>query len=256
MPELPEVETVVRSIAPYVTGQRIDAVEIRLPRIYKGELPLGQTVARVTRHGKFIVLELSPGGFLIIHLGMTGKLRWNTAPEKHTHVIFVMSGGELSFTDARTFGRVEVSDTLPERVARLGPDALDVAADDFFHRLSARKGRIKSRLLNQLFVRGLGNIYADEALFRSGIHPMAGHISRKRATLLHRAIQEVLAEAVAARGSSISDYVDAENQRGSFQHQHRVYGRTGEPCITCGTPIRRVVITQRSSHYCPKCQRR
>ncbi len=256
MPELPEVETVVRSIAPYVTGQRIEAVEVRLARIFRGEAPLGRIISRVTRHGKFIVLELSPSGYLIIHLGMTGKLRWNAPPEKHTHVIFTMSGGELSFTDARTFGRVEVSEGLPERVARLGPDALAVPEAEFLERLQSRSGRIKSRLLNQLFVRGLGNIYADEALFRAGIHPGSRTISKKRALALHGAVQEVLGEAVAARGSSISDYVDAENQRGSFQDQHRVYGRTGQPCITCGTPIRRVVITQRSSHYCPKCQKR
>ena len=181
MPELPEVETVVRSIAPYVTGQRIEAVEVRLPRIFKGEPPTGRTVVRVTRHGKFIVLELAPNGFLIIHLGMTGKLRWNAAPEKHTHVIFTTTGGALSFTDARTFGRVEVSDKLPERVARLGPDALAVPEAEFLARLKSRKGKIKSRLLNQLFVRGLGNIYADEALFRAGIHPAhTDHLAQAR----------------------------------------------------------------------------
>ena len=256
MPELPEVETVVRSIAPLVTGQRIEAVEVQLPRIFKGEVPVGRTVTQVTRHGKFIVFELAPSGYLIIHLGMTGKLRWNAGREKHTHVILTMSGGELSFTDARTFGRVEVSETLPERVVRLGPDALAVMEAEFIERLQSRTGRVKSRLLNQLFVRGLGNIYADEALFRAGIHPGARTVSKKRALALHQAVQEVLGEAVEARGSSISDYVDAENQRGSFQDQHRVYGRTGEPCVSCGTPIRRMVITQRSSHYCPKCQPR
>jgi len=256
VPELPEVETVVRSIAPYITGQRIEAVEIRLARIFKGESPEGRTVTLVSRHGKFIVMELAPRGFLIVHLGMTGKLRWNAAPEKHTHAIFTTTAGDLSYTDARTFGSIEVSDTVPERIVKLGPDALSVPQEEFLHRLKGRKGRIKSRLLNQLFVRGLGNIYADEALFRAGIHPGTRAVSRKRALALHLAVQEVLAEAVEARGSSISDYVDAENQRGSFQHRHRVYGRTGEPCVVCGTPVRRIVITQRSSHYCPKCQRR
>ena len=256
MPELPEVETVVRSLVPYLTGQRIENIEIGLPRIFKGKPPLGRTILDVARHGKFIVLALAPSGYLIVHLGMTGKLRWNAPREKHTHVIFTFSNGELTYTDARTFGGMESSETLPERVARLGPDALAVPEAEFLERLAARKGRIKSRLLNQMFVRGLGNIYADEALFRAGIHPSARTVSRKRALFLHAAVQEVLREAVAARGSSISDYVDAENQRGSFQNQHRVYGRKGEPCIHCGTPIRRIVITQRSSHYCPKCQRR
>lgn len=256
MPELPEVETVVRSLAPYITGQRIEHVEIRLPRIFKGSPPEGRAILNVTRHGKFILLSLAPAGYLIVHLGMTGKLRWNAAREKHTHAIFTLSDGELTYTDARTFGSIESSDTLPERVSKLGPDALAVPEAEFLERLNARKGRIKSRLLNQLFLRGLGNIYADEALFRAGIHPGTNKISRRRALLLHAAVQQVLGEAVEARGSSISDYVDAENQRGSFQNQHRVYGREGEPCVNCGTPIRRIVITQRSSHYCPKCQRR
>ena len=256
MPELPEVETVVRSLAPIITGQQILRTEIRLPRLFKGEPPNGRVIESVTRHGKFIVLTLAPRGFLIVHLGMTGKLRWNAPHEKHTHVIFTLSNGELTYTDARTFGRIESAEELPERVSRLGPDALAIPEAEFLERLQARKGRIKSRLLNQLFLRGVGNIYADEALFRAGVHPAARTVSRKRALLLHAAVQQVLAEAVAARGSSISDYVDAENQRGSFQDQHRVYGRTGEPCVACGTPVRRMIITQRSSHYCPKCQRR
>jgi len=256
VPELPEVETVVRTISPHITGQRIERVDIRLARIFKGQTPEGRTIAGVSRYGKFIVLDLAPRGFLIVHLGMTGKLRWNAAPEKHTHAIFALSNGELSYTDARTFGRIECSETLPDRVALLGPDALSVPLEEFLTLLHSRKGRIKSRLLNQFFLRGLGNIYADESLFRAGIHPATRTISRKRAIGLHAAMQQVLAEAVKARGSSISDYVDADNQRGSFQTQHRVYGRTGEPCVFCGTPIRRIVITQRSSHYCPKCQRR
>ena len=255
MPELPEVETVVRSLAPHIAGQRIEHVEIRLPRIFKGEPPVGRTILNVTRYGKFIVMPLAHNGFLIVHLGMTGKLRWNAPREKHTHVIFTLQGGELSYTDARTFGRIESSDELPERLARLGPDALVVPQTEFLERLQSRSGKIKSRLLNQMFLRGLGNIYADEALFRAGIHPSARTVSKKRAVALHAAVQEVLAAAVQARGSSISDYVDADNQRGSFQTQHRVYGRTGEPCVVCGTGIKRIVITQRSSHYCPKCQR-
>jgi len=256
VPELPEVETVVRSLAPYITGQTILAAEIRLPRIFKGASPIGRSIRSVSRHGKFILLALAPTGFLTVHLGMTGKLRWNAAREKHTHAIFTLTNGELTYTDARTFGGMESSEALPERVAKLGPDALAIPLSDFLERLRARKDQIKSRLLNQLFVRGVGNIYADEALFRAGIHPKSRTVSKKRALLLHTAMQEVLGEAVAARGSSISDYVDAENQRGSFQNQHRVYGRTGEPCVDCGTPIRRIVIAQRSSHYCPKCQRR
>jgi len=256
VPELPEVETVVRSLIPHVTGQRIESVQILLPRIHRGGCPAGRIIRGVSRHGKFILFSLEPSGFLVIHLGMTGKLRWNTPAEKHTHAIYTLSGGTLSYTDARTFGGIEFAEQIPERVAKLGPDALSIPQSEFTALLKSRKGKMKARLLNQLFVRGLGNIYADEALFRAGIHPSAVRVTNKKAEALHRAIQEVLTESIAARGSSISDYVDAANQKGSFQSSHRVYGRTGEPCVACDHPIRRIVISQRSTHYCPKCQKR
>ncbi len=256
MPELPEVETVVRSLSPYISGQRIEFVEIRLARIYRGGCPAGRIIRAVSRHGKFILLSLDPSGFLIVHLGMTGKLRWNVPAEKHTHAIFTLSDGVLTYTDARTFGCIELAEQVPERVAKLGPDALLIPKSEFTSLLKSRTGKIKARLLNQLFVRGLGNIYADEALFRAGIHPLAIHVTNKKAEALHEAIQQVLTESIAARGSSISDYVDAANQKGSFQTSHRVYGRTGEPCVICCRSIRRIVISQRSSHYCPKCQKR
>jgi len=146
---------------------------------------------------------------------------------------------------------------VPERLARLGPDAFEISAEEFAARLKDRRGSIKPLLLNQRFLRGLGNIYCDEALFRAGIHPLAvaARLSRARVGRLHAAIQEVLGEAIASGGSSISDYVDAEGRRGWFQMQHRVYGKEGEPCPSCGAPIRRIVVAQRGTHYCPRCQR-
>jgi formamidopyrimidine-DNA glycosylase len=151
-----------------------------------------------------------------------------------------------------------LSEEFPRRVARLGPEPLEVEFDEFASAMKKRKTRIKSLLLNQTFLRGLGNIYADEALFRAGIHPeaLASRIKADRARKLYDAIIAVLTEAIAAGGSSISDYVDAEGRKGFFQISHRVYQRTGEPCVTCKTPIRRVIVTQRSSHFCPKCQKR
>ena len=264
MPELPEVETVVRSLRPLV-GRRIVAAEFRNLRVLRGGDPdamaarlAGRRITAVKRYGKFIVASLGGGGYLMVHLGMTGRLLLGGAAGKHTHAIFTFDRGTLMFDDSRQFGCIELSEEFPHRVARLGPEPLEVAFDAFAAAMKKRKTRIKSLLLNQTFLRGLGNIYADEALFRAGIHPLAlaSRIRVDRARKLHKAIVAVLTEAIKAGGSSISDYVDAEGRKGFFQFDHRVYQRTGEPCVTCRTPIRRVIVTQRSSHFCPKCQKR
>ena len=264
MPELPEVETVVRSIAP-VTGQRIVSAEFRNLRILRGGDPdamsarlQGQRISAVQRYGKFIVASIDGGGYLMIHLGMTGRLLLGGDTGKHTHAIFTFENASLLFDDSRQFGCIEFSEGFPSRVARLGPEPLEIPFDDFAASLKRHKTRIKSLLLNQTFVRGVGNIYADEALFRAGIHPLTStrRIRRDRARRLYDAIIAVLTEAIAAGGSSISDYVDAEGRKGFFQISHRVYQRTGEPCTSCRTPIQRVIVTQRSSHFCPKCQKR
>ena len=264
MPELPEVETVVRSIASLV-GRRIVSVEFRGARILRGGDPerlaarlAGRRIGAIRRYGKFILVSLSGGGYLLMHLGMTGRLLLGGAPGKHTHAIFTLDRGVLQFDDSRQFGAIEVHEHFPERVARLGPEPLEIAAADFARDLRRHRTCVKALLLNQTFVRGVGNIYADEALFRGGIHPLAktDRLRRDRALRLHQALAEVLSEAIAAGGSSISDYVDAEGRRGFFQVSHRVYQRTGEPCVNCGTPIRRVLVAQRSSHFCPRCQRR
>ena len=264
MPELPEVETVVRSLAPLV-GRRIVTAEFRNVRVLRGGDPdhmsarlAGRRVLSVKRYGKFIVATIEGGGYLMIHLGMTGRLLLGGASGKHTHAVMTFDRGTLLFDDSRQFGCIEYSEEFPKRVARLGPEPLEIAFADFAADIKRRKTRIKALLLNQTFVRGIGNIYADEALFRAGIHPQAltRRIRKDRARKLYDAIGEVLTEAIAAGGSSISDYVDAEGRSGFFQFSHRVYQRTGEPCTVCKTPIRRVIVTQRSSHYCPQCQKR
>jgi formamidopyrimidine-DNA glycosylase len=264
VPELPEVETVVRSIRPLV-GRRIVMAEFRNLRVLRGGDPdamaarlAGRRITAVKRYGKFIVASLGGGGYLMMHLGMTGKLLLGGESGKHTHAILTFDRGTLLYDDSRQFGCIELSEEFPHRVARLGPEPLEISAEDFATGLKGRKTAIKSLLLNQTFVRGIGNIYADEALFRAGIHPLAKawRIRADRARKLHEAIGAVLTEAIAAGGSSISDYVDAEGRKGFFQVSHRVYQRAGEPCVVCGTPIRRVVVGQRSSHFCPKCQKR
>src|ERR1035438_6280141 len=203
-------------------------------------------------------MSLEGGGYLVVHLGMTGRLLLGGEVGKHTHAILSLDRGVLLYDDSRQFGCIQYSREIPERVLKLGPDALEVSFEDFAAALRRRKTRIKALLLNQGFVRGLGNIYADEALFRAGIHPMAmaSRLRGDRARRLHDGIAAVLAEAIAAGGSSISDYREAEGRKGFFQMEHRVYQRTGEACPVCGTAIRRILVAQRSSHFCPRCQRR
>jgi len=196
----------------------------------------------------------------IVHLGMTGRLVVSEpAAEiaKHTHLIAKLaSGRELRFIDPRMFGKLSIH-LHPEGFDPGGVEPLEVSEERFIELFRGRKTPIKSALLNQQLLRGVGNIYADESLFRAGIRPRrrAAAITREQLGKLHRAVREVLREAIALGGSSISDYVDADGEEGFFQLQHRVYGREGEPCLVCATAIRRVVLAGRSSHYCPKCQK-
>jgi formamidopyrimidine-DNA glycosylase len=193
----------------------------------------------------------------IVHLGMTGRVvvcEPATEVAKHTHAILrLASGRELRFVDPRRFGRLSVTTEFQAP----GSEPLEVDLNRFLHLFRGRKTPIKSALLNQKLLSGVGNIYADESLHRAGIRPRrcAASLTRKDLQRLYRAVQEVLREAIAVGGSSISDYVDADGDEGFFQLQHRVYGREGEPCLVCETPIKRVVIAGRSSHYCPKCQK-
>jgi formamidopyrimidine-DNA glycosylase len=195
----------------------------------------------------------------IVHLGMTGRLQVcdpQTEVAKHTHAVLKLSSGrELRFVDPRRFGRLSIASSAG--FDSTGVEPLEVDLDRFVDLFRGRKTPIKSALLNQKLLRGVGNIYADESLFRAGIRPRrrASSITHEQLRNLHWSIQEVLKEAIALGGSSVSDYVNADGEEGFFQLQHRVYGREGEPCLVCRSPIKRVVIAGRSSHYCPKCQK-
>ncbi len=260
MPELPEVETVVRTLRPFVVGRRIEEARFFTPLILAGKPEPqvdGMVVASATRYGKNILLQLDRG-VLVIHLGMTGKLLANATPGKHTRAVFTLDQGSVIYDDIRMFGRIEFGLELPANVAALGPDPLETTAADFVAAVRARKTRIKSLLLNQNVFRGLGNIYVDEVLFRSGIHPLAlaQRLKAERLLKLHAVIVEVLEASIAAGGSSISDYVDTAGRQGSFQDQHQVYGKESEPCIKCGKAITRIVVAQRGTHLCEYCQKR
>ena len=217
----------------------------------------GRVIREVTRRAKFILFQLDDG-ILSVHLGMTGKLLLNGSETPYTRAVFDLDIGRLLFEDVRQFGKIEWSASIPPRVARLGPEPLSVTFEEFYRSLRGRRARLKSLLLNQAFLGGIGNIYADESLFRAGIHPLAisSRIGPERGRRLFDAIVDTLEQAIRLRGSSISDYVDSDGNRGSFQLLHQVYGREGKPCLICGTPVRRIVVAQRGTHYCPKCQRR
>lgn len=243
-------------------GCTIEHAELRSRRVTRAGFEetakslTGAKIGAVRRHGKQILIALDRG-VLYVHLGMTGKLLWNAQPGKYTRALLQLDCGVLIYDDIRQFGRVEFFPVLPATLERVGPDALTVSFDDFFKRLKQRRVSVKALLLNQAFVGGVGNIYADEALFASGIHPKASssRISEARAKRLHRNVLEVLELAIQHKGSSISDYVDSAGNRGAFQQLHNVYGRAGQPCPRCGSPIRKIVVGQRGTHYCPRCQR-
>lgn len=256
MPELPEAETIARSLREALAGRTIAAAAFLAKRVSQDDpAPLsGRTIRSVGRYGKQLLIELDAGVLLHVKLGMTGALLVNGVTGPHTRAVMEFSdGSRLQFDDIRQFGSIRIAASAPDS---LGPDALEIGQAEFAARLRTRRGRLKPLLLNQTFLRGLGNIYVDEALHRAGLHPLAAaeRLSAARAAALHTAIVELLNEAIAHRGSSISDYVDAAGERGSFQLLHRVYGKAGQPCCACGEPIRRIVVAQRGTHFCPRCQ--
>ena len=278
MPELPEVETIARGVDKRVRGDQIADVWVgshREPFKTPGRLQAkgleGRTILAVHRTGKHIVVELGPAGAKaasppeaqwIVHLGMTGRLlvtRPEANLEPHTQArVRLTSGRELRFVDPRRFGRLEFRDLAKhEAFAGAGVEPLTVPADEFARLFRGRKLAIKAALLNQTLLTGVGNIYADESLFRAGIRPRraAGRLTRAELERLRVALVEVLQHAIRLGGSSVSDYVDAEGVRGFFQLEHCVYQRTGEPCRVCGEPVVRVVVAGRSTHFCAKCQR-
>jgi len=276
MPELPEVETVVRGLRASLPGRTI--LDVRLgktdfiddPSALSQHLP-GARVSGIERLGKFICIGLQRGNsaeasgerlHLVIHLGMTGQLTVRhpgDAVAPHTHGFFGLDDGrELRYTDIRRFGRILL---VPEsRMAgfqgHLGTEPLEITLKDFCARFGARRARVKALLLDQGVLRGVGNIYADESLFRARIHParIAARLTQTQLASLHRAVREILTAAIRLKGSSISDYVDSSGNRGEFQVRHRVYQREGKPCVRCNAKIRRVIVAGRSSHFCPRCQ--
>jgi formamidopyrimidine-DNA glycosylase len=274
MPELPEVETVSQGLRERALGRRILAVEVRHPGAIAGspeqfaaELE-GRAIVSVQRKGKALALELeggdAPPRYLLVRLGMTGQFTLSarqTPLEPHTHVLLALGEREeLRFRDPRRFGRLRSCSAAELEAAfdRLGPDAQQITQEQFLSALGARRGAIKSWLMNQQLLAGLGNIYADESLFVAGIHPLAqpGRISARKARRLFRAVRKVLDHAVKLQGTSFRDYVNIEGRPGRYEPRLRVYQRTGEPCPRCGRPIRRMVIAGRSSHFCPRCQPR
>lgn len=284
MPELPEVETVARSVDERVRGDRIlDVWLSSFPQPFKSppeEIALGLTgriFQSVHRTGKHIVCELGPAksgskrssasdvsapeAQWIVHLGMTGRLlvaEAATPVPPHTHArLTLASGRELRFIDPRRFGRLAYKD-LRTGAAFLTPGAepLTISPEVFATLFHNRRTPIKAALLNQSLLAGVGNIYADESLFRAGIRPrrMAGHLTRSELERLRLSLLQVLKHAIRLGGSSVSDYVNAAGERGFFQVEHCVYQRTGLPCRRCSTPIRRILIAGRGTHYCPQCQ--
>jgi len=291
MPELPEVEVTRRRIAPVLVGRTFARVRTTKPSYFFLTPPaklrralVGRTVKTLARRGKYLIAEIDGGAQLLLHLGMTGQLfssdvasvrllssaaraalapdqQLRFAPDAHTHLqlSFADGGPGVFFRDVRKFGKVQLlgSGESCARLAKLGVDALELPGNALFAATRGRVVAIKSLLLDQAVVAGAGNIYADEALFLAGVRPTrrAGKLSRDECTRIAAELKRVLLRSIETGGSSISDYVAPDGSDGAYQDERRVYARTGEPCCTCGTRIRRIVIGQRSAHYCAKCQR-
>lgn len=269
MPELPEVETYVRELEPLLAGRTVQGAEVHWPGTIAEpeaslfpELIRGRRFRRFGRRGKYMLLGLDSDETLIVHLRMTGELRVHPAgapADKHTHVILQLDGGEaLHYRDTRKFGRMWLVADAGAVVGKLGPEPFGTqfTPQALAEALARRTANIKSLLLNQSIVAGVGNIYADEALFRAGIHPErpGGELTPEETARLQQAVRDVLQAGIDARGSSFTSYAPPTGEKGAFQEQHQVFRRTGEPCPHCGAPIRRIVLAQRSTHFCPHCQ--
>jgi formamidopyrimidine-DNA glycosylase len=276
MPELPEVETIVRGLRTVLPGRTIVSVRLGKTDFIEdpaalAELLPGRRIERVERLGKFIQLQLSAGFGaknadgqmnLVIHLGMTGWLgvrRPEDPVAPHTHAFFELEDGrELRYTDIRRFGQILLvpGGKIAAFSERLGKEPLEISASEFHARLAGRRARIKALLLDQSIFRGIGNIYADESLWQARIHParLAARLNSADLARLRKAIRRILQHAIEDRGSSISNFVDAEGQPGEYQQRHRAYGREGKPCFRCGSKIRRGNVAGRSSYFCPRCQ--
>ena len=291
MPELPEVEVTRRRIEPLLVGRRIARVQTTAQSYFFLTPPSrlrralrGRTVEALDRQGKYLVGALDGGGRLLLHLGMTGQLfsekttslrllsattraalspeaQQGFEPDAHTHLRFAFEDGgeEVYFRDVRKFGKVMwlAPGERHERLDRLGPDALQVTGEALHAATRKRNTAIKNVLLDQAVIAGCGNIYADESLFLAGVRPSrrASRVTRKQCDAIAEGLRRVLLRSIETGGSSISDYVAPDGSDGSYQSERRVYARAGEPCHDCGTPIRKTVVGQRGTHFCPACQR-
>ncbi len=271
MPELPEVEIIASELNHKLQGKNLSKIIFRNASGFRLHLECFDTakfpvrVSRIDRRGKYIVWFLDSGSQMWMHLGMTGRFEWvdsDQAWAKHEHISFLVPElkKELRFCDIRKFGIfywIENPLKLPAALKKIAPDPFEISSADFISKLKGRRSGIKSLLLNQELVSGIGNIYASESLHRAGIRPakQAHRLSWVQLERLHLAVQEVLKEAVANGGSSVDDYVHTDGSRGGFQNLHRVYGRSGSPCLKCGSKIKKLVITGRSTFFCSVCQK-
>jgi formamidopyrimidine-DNA glycosylase len=273
VPELPEVETVRRAIAPVLEGARLDTVEIRDPRLVRPFDPLiiagalvGERVSEVGRRGKYVIVGFESGRSLLIHLRMTGSLRHAAsgalADDPHTRAVLRLdNGSDVGYRDVRRFGTWEIfepDDLEPYLAARLGPEPLGpFSAARLGRRLEGRRAPLKSALLDQRTVAGLGNIYVDEALWQSRLHPLrvAGSLDNDELARLYRAMRSILRKAIDRQGSTLRDYALPDGAYGTMQHEFRAYGRGGEPCDRCGRPLTRIVVGGRATTFCPHCQK-
>ena len=273
MPELPEVESIRRILAKQTTGLLIEEVRLYWPPAVSGwddgdfaSLVSGRRIADVGRRGKYLLFLLDGGLTMIAHLRMTGQLLYDPGgrePEKHTRVVFRLERGELHFLDIRKFGRIQAIPTdlcyRETALGKLGPEPLAVSftPDVMRERLGGKKSSLKAALLDQRVLAGIGNIYADEALYRAGLSPerLAGSLTEAECIRLHHGIRTVLEAGIAAGGASVRDYRDADGNKGSFQEAVQVYGRGGKPCFTCGQPLKRLRLAGRTTVYCMNCQR-
>jgi formamidopyrimidine-DNA glycosylase len=266
MPELPEVETIKSDLEKVILGKKIIEVRVNHPRVirepeaakFKQGLE-GQTIKNILRRAKVLILELSNGKSLVIHLKMTGQLVYPGGGGK-SRVAFKFSDGKiLDFNDQRLFGELRLLDDWRSLkfIRELGPEPFEITPEKFKAMLASKKTKIKPLLLDQTFISGIGNLYAAECLFRAKIDPLrpASSLSDKEKELLLSQIKEVLKEAIKAGGSSIDDYVRVSGGKGDFVRYHRVYGRQNKPCLTCKTLIKRSVVGGRGTFFCPKCQR-
>ncbi|MDD5565904.1 MAG: bifunctional DNA-formamidopyrimidine glycosylase/DNA-(apurinic or apyrimidinic site) lyase [Candidatus Omnitrophica bacterium] len=266
MPELPEVETIKRELENAVVGKKIRKVCVYNAKVLRGVSASafmrslrGAAIKKVLRRAKVLILELSSGKCLVLHLKMTGQLIYPGSGVKSRISFYFSDGTALDFNDQRLFGEARLLDDWRsfKFIRGLGPEPLDLTRTEFSRMLDAKKTKIKPLLLDQGFISGIGNLYAAESLFRAGISPLrqAQSLSEKERATLLRALTTVLKEAIRYKGSSVDEYVQLSGTPGGYAAHHKVYGRQGKPCLICGSPIQRIALGGRGTYFCPHCQK-